>query len=67
MEVNELLQTRRSLRWTQAKMAQALGVSQSYYANMERGNLEIPSRVSRQVTVLEIVHRLAIVVGFNVG
>lgn len=49
MNPKELRAVRDHAGWTQAKMAQALGLTPNYYALLERGERPIELRVAQQI------------------
>jgi transcriptional regulator with XRE-family HTH domain len=52
MTSNTLKQARRQARWTQARLAQTLGVTQAYLSLMETGKRRVPDGVARRVASL---------------
>lgn len=52
MQHDELRELRGQARWTQARMAEALGVSANYYALMERGEKPIERRTELQIDAM---------------
>ena len=49
MRDDELREVRRAAGWTQARMAEALGLSSNYYALLERGEKPIERRIEQLI------------------
>jgi transcriptional regulator with XRE-family HTH domain len=65
MTGQELREIRRELGWTQARLADHLGFSTNYLAQLDRGGRRISERTAREVEILHLVYRLARAVGLR--
>lgn len=63
MTGQELREIRQALGWTQARLADHLGVSSNHLAQLERGERTITEQTARYASVLHLVYRLAVAMG----